>query len=56
MERADRVYKRISNLSTQQNQRIADSIRRDPARAAQSRSFQAWLDDERLRQENSSKS
>ncbi len=55
IERADLVYKRLNDLSPQQSQRIADTVRRDPERAAQSRSFQAWLDDERLRRENRSK-
>lgn len=52
MGRAETVYKRINNLSPKQRERIADSVRRDPERAAQSHSFAAWLDDERLRNEN----
>lgn len=52
MERAELIYTRINNLSPQQRERIAETVRRNPARAARSLSFAAWLDDERLRREN----
>jgi len=56
MDRVDLIYKRINNLSPQQSQRIIDSVRRNPERAAQSGSFEAWLDDERIRRANAPKS
>ncbi len=56
MDRADLIYKRINDLSPRQNQRIADAVRRNPERAAQSGSFEAWLDDERRRREYKVKS
>jgi hypothetical protein len=56
MDRVDVVYKRISDLSATQKRRIEDAARRDPERTANSRSFEAWLHDERLRRENKFKS
>jgi hypothetical protein len=56
MDRVDLIYKRINNLSSQQSQRITDTVRRNPERAAQSGSFKAWLDDERIRRANKLKS
>ena len=56
MNRADVVFKRISDLSPMQKRRIEDAVRRNPDRAVSSQSFEAWLHDERLRQENRFKS
>ena len=56
MERAGIVYKRINSVSSRQSQRIADTVRRrNPERALRSGSFEAWLDDERIRWENKGK-
>ena len=55
-KRVETVYERISNLSPTQQQRIADAIRSNPDRAAESLTVQALLDDERIRSENALKS
>ena len=55
-DRIDLINKRINDLSPQQSQRITETVRRNPERAVQSRSFEAWLDDERIRRENRLKS
>lgn len=52
MDRVRLVYERVESLSPRQRERIADTVRRDPERAVRSRSFETWLDDERLRREN----
>jgi hypothetical protein len=56
MHRADTIFKKINDLSPTQKQRIEDAVRRNPDRAATSGSFEAWLQDERIRIENRFKS
>jgi hypothetical protein len=51
-DRVKTVYKQLTNLSPVQKQRMEESLRRDPERAAQSRTLEAWLDDERIRSDN----
>ncbi len=55
MSRADTIFRKINELSPQQKQRIEDTVLRDPHRAVQSLSFEAFLQDERLRRDNSFK-
>jgi hypothetical protein len=52
MSRIDAIYNRIGELSPKQTRRIEDAALRDPERTANSRSFEAWLHDEHLRQAN----
>jgi hypothetical protein len=52
LNRVETVFARISNVSPAQKGKIDDAIRRAPERVAQSRSLDAWLDDERIRAEN----
>lgn len=56
MNRVETVFKRMSDLSPKQRQRIDDAIRGNPERAAVSKTFDALLDDERIRGENVRKS
>jgi hypothetical protein len=56
MDRVNIVWQRINELSPQQRRRIEGAVRGDPDRAVNSRSFEAFLHDERLRQENTFKS
>lgn len=50
------ISKARSDLSAVQMRRIEDAIRRNPQRAVQSGDFTAWLEEERIRRHNSSKS
>jgi hypothetical protein len=52
MDRVQTLRKKFEHLSEVQQQRIDEAVRRNPERAAQSRSFDAWLDDERIKFEN----
>lgn len=56
MDRVEKTFKRMSNLSPKQRQRIDDAIRGNPERATASKTFAALLDDERIRGENFEKS
>ncbi len=56
MNRADTIFKKINDLSPTQRRRIEDAVLRNPDRAVNSQSFEVWLHDERLRQENRLKS
>jgi len=52
MNRVETVFKRMSDLSPMQRQRINDDIMGNPERAAVSKTFDALLDDQRIRGEN----
>ncbi len=52
IDRVETVFARINNVSPAQKGKIDEAIRKAPERVAQSRSLDAWLDDERIRAEN----
>ena len=54
--RIEMVFRRLSDLSPRQRQRIADAVRDNPERVEASLTIQALLDDERIRGENLQKS
>ena len=56
VRRIETVFRRMSNISSRQRQRIADAIRDNPERVEASLTIQALLDDERIRGENLRKS
>lgn len=55
LNRVETVFDRISNVSPNQKTKIDEAIRRSPDRVGQSRSLEAWLNDEQVRVENATK-
>jgi hypothetical protein len=56
IDRVATVFARINEISPAQKGKIDEAIRKGPERVAQSRSLDAWLDDERIRAENARRS
>jgi len=52
IDRAEAIDKRFDTISPAQQQRIERAALNNPERAAESKSFEAWLDRERIREEN----
>jgi transposase len=49
VNRIETIYPRIHNLSPRQHERIRAAAAANPERAVQSKSLEAWIDDQRLR-------